>query len=223
MRPLILMALIASAGCYQKMATQPQAHRPLEPSSFFPDGRSSRAPVAGTVARGQLRTDRALYEGRDAKGEYVTQYPFEITEDVLKGGRQKYEIFCAVCHGYTGRGDGRIVQRGFTKPPDLATDDSRGYALKGTKLELTKVPVGYIYGVIVKGHGAMPDHAELVPVNDRWAITAYVRALQFSRSPAMRQGGAGGERAEGLPPGGRRGAGGERGEALPPSKKGAGK
>jgi mono/diheme cytochrome c family protein len=190
MRILLALALTALAGCYQKMATQPMAHRPLEPNGFFSDNRSSRPPVPGTVARGQLHTNRALYEGRDDKGGLVTLLPFDATPEVMMQGRQGYDVYCAICHGVTGKGDGRIVLRGFTKPPDLALDDSRGYALKGEKMPLTKAPVGYIYEVIVKGHGAMPDHADLVPVNTRWAITAYIRALQAARQGDTRKEGA---------------------------------
>lgn len=164
-------------ACYQRMGVQP-SYSPLSPSNFFSDGRSSRPPVPGTVARGQLRIDTALFLGRDAEGKLVSEYPFEITDEVVNRGKVNYNVFCAVCHGATGKGDGRVVQRGFTKPPSYLTDDSRAYSLRGEKLKLTAVPVGHIYDVITRGHGAMADHAEQIPVNDRWAITAYVRALQ---------------------------------------------
>jgi mono/diheme cytochrome c family protein len=187
MRRLLLAAVvILPAGCYQKMGEQPSL-RPLKPSDFFADGRSSRPPVPGTVARGQLRIDTVLYTGRDSAGKLTTEYPFEITEAVLKRGKERYGVFCAVCHGLTGKGDGRIVQRGFTRPPDYALDDSRWHAVRNEKVKLIDVPVGHIFEVATKGFGAMPDYAEQVPVNDRWAITAYVRALQFSRSPEMRK------------------------------------
>lgn len=187
---LALLAALALAlpACYQKMAVQPSYRRPLGPSDFFSDGRASRPPVPGTVARGQLRTDTALYQGRDAEGKLVKDFPFEVTEDMLKRGRTNFNVFCAVCHGATGHGDGRIVQRGYTKPPSLLTDDSRAYALRGEKgVKLTAVRVGHIYDVVTRGHGAMPDYAEQIPVNDRWAIVAYVRALQ--KYPKLREGG----------------------------------
>jgi mono/diheme cytochrome c family protein len=186
LRLLFAMSLLALPACYQKMATQPSP-RPLASSDFFPDGRASRAPVAGTVARGQLRADRPLYEGTDKDGKPVAEFPFEVSESVLKRGKQRYEVFCSVCHGYTGQGDGRIVQRGFTKPPSLTKDDSRGYALKKEKIKLTDVPVGYVYVVITKGHGAMPDYAEQIPPKDRWAIVGYVKALQYSQVPELRE------------------------------------
>jgi mono/diheme cytochrome c family protein len=168
------------------MAHQP-SYRPLEPSGFFPDGRSARPLVPGTVARGQLRTDTALYDGRDEQGQLLDAFPFEMTKEVLERGRQRFDIFCSVCHGRTGHGDGRIVQRGFTKPPNLITDFSRGYALRGEKKHLTEAPVGYIFEVVTKGFGAMPDYSVQVPVRDRWAITGYVKALQYSQSPELRK------------------------------------
>jgi len=180
-------------ACHQKMATQP-APRPLATSDFFADGRASRPPVPGAVARGQLHTDRPLYEGLDRDGKPVTEFPFEVTESVLKRGKQRYEVFCSVCHGYAGLGDGRIVQRGFTKPPSLTKDISRAYSLrkenaKGEKLKdkeepprLTEVPVGYVFVVVTKGYGAMPDYAEQIPTKDRWAIVAYVKALQYAQT-----------------------------------------
>jgi hypothetical protein len=162
-------------------------YKPLAPSDFFPRGRSARPVVPGTVARGQLRIDSALYEGRDEKGALVTEFPFEMTREVLERGKQRFGIFCSVCHGLTGHGDGRIVQRGFTKPPDYASDLSRGYALRGEKKKLTDVPVGYLFETVSKGFGAMPDYASQIPVRDRWAIAGYVRALQYSQSPSFRK------------------------------------
>jgi hypothetical protein len=106
------------SACNQQMGEQP-AYRPLSPSDFFADGRSARPMVPGTVARGQLKTDLPLYEGQDDKGAPVTAFPFEMSQEVLERGRQRYNIFCSVCHGLTGNGDGRIVQRGFTPPPSF--------------------------------------------------------------------------------------------------------
>lgn len=181
-----VLALVAlTLGCQQQMGTQP-APRPLAPSDFFPDGRGSRPLIAGTVARGQLRTDTALYDGRDDKGDLVDTFPFPMTKPVLERGEQRYNIFCAVCHGLTGHGDGRIVRRGFTVPPDYLKDNSRGYKFKGKDIPLTEVPVGYMYEVITKGYGAMAEHASQIPVNDRWAIVGYIKALQYSQSKAMR-------------------------------------
>jgi mono/diheme cytochrome c family protein len=189
-----IVFLLLVAGCRQKMADQP-AYRPLQASPFFPDGRASRPDVPGTVARGQLRTDdAALYKGMDEKGEPVEEFPFEMTEAVLKRGRERFNIFCSVCHGLTGEGDGRIVQRGFTRPPafyPVKGKDldylSRAYRLKKQELPLWKAAVGHYYDVITNGHGAMAAYAEQVPVRDRWAIVGYIRALQYSQSGEVRK------------------------------------
>jgi len=183
------------------MAKQP-SHRPLEPSEFFADGRSARPLVEGTVARGHLRTDTQLFTGRrgpaaeatraaaviGAGGEgllpavaaalaeqpYVDHFPVPITRRVLERGRARFTIFCAVCHGASGYGDGIVVQRGFTRPPSYHTD------------RLRSAPVGYFYEVITHGFGSMPDYAEQVPPRDRWAIVAYLRALQLSQHAPLK-------------------------------------
>jgi mono/diheme cytochrome c family protein len=190
---LVALAALALPACRQQMADQP-AYRPLTRSDFFPDGRSARPTVPGTVARGQLRTDDALYRGKGKDGKSVTAFPFEMTEAVLKRGQERYSIFCSVCHGLTGEGDGRIVQRGFTRPPayyPVKGKDldyfSRVARLRGEHRPLWQMPVGHYYGIITDGFGAMPAHAEQVPVRDRWAIVGYVRALQYSQSPVVRK------------------------------------
>ena len=181
-RALVAVAVLSLPACWQRMSEQP-SYRPLQPSGFFADGTSSRQPVPGTVARGQLRIDSALYQGKDAKGEWVTAFPFDPTQEVLERGRQRFNIYCSVCHGLNGHGDGRIVQRGFVKPPSYL-DDSRAYALKEKKkINLKDVPHGHIFDVITRGYGAMPDYASQVTVQDRWAIVAYVRALQAAGAP----------------------------------------
>jgi mono/diheme cytochrome c family protein len=168
------------------MGSQP-SYRPLQPSSFFADRRASRPLLPGTVARGRLRIDSALYEGRNDDGELVNEFPFEMSKRVLERGQQRFDIFCSVCHGLTGHGDGRIVQRGFTRPPDFITDLSRSYKLRGQEKKLTEVPVGHIFEVVTQGFGAMPEYATQVPVRDRWAIIGYVKALQYSQLPELRK------------------------------------
>jgi mono/diheme cytochrome c family protein len=188
-RAIVALCLLAVVGCAQDMARQPQ-YRPLAPSDFFADGRSARPVVPGTVARGQLRIDSALYTGRDEKGELVTEFPFAMTTEVLQRGKERFTIFCSVCHGLTGQGDGRIVQRGFTKPPSYTKDKSRYYSLRDGPEKapmLIDVPVGHFFDVISNGFGAMPDYATQVPVKDRWAIAGYVRTLQYSQSPQLRE------------------------------------
>jgi mono/diheme cytochrome c family protein len=113
--------------------------------------------------------------------EYSNALPFALTEEVLHRGQERFEIFCAVCHGPNGHGKGKIVQRGYTAPPNYVTDFSRGFERRGIRIRLRDVPIGYFFEVISKGYGAMPDYEAQVPPKDRWAIAAYVRALQISQ------------------------------------------
>jgi mono/diheme cytochrome c family protein len=190
---------VAFAGCTQKMAEQP-SYRPLERSQFFADGRAARPLMPGVVARGDVEADAPITSGRktaDQAGEqrqvaaagqgirpedFVTEFPFEITSDVLARGRQRYTIYCAICHDDLGTGNGRIVQRGFSKPPSYLTDNSRQFAHSGIQIPLRDVPVGYLYDVPTVGFGAMADYSTQVAARDRWAIAAYIRTLQRSQA-----------------------------------------
>ena len=153
------------------MNNQPK-FRPLDPSSFFSDGRSARMPVADTVARGDLRLDDHLYEGK-VNGKDAETFPFPITADVLARGRERYDIFCSVCHGRTGDGQGMIVKRGFPAPPSYMTE------------RLEKAPVGHFFDVMTNGYGKMYSYSDRIPVKDRWAIAAYIRALQLSQDASV--------------------------------------
>lgn len=155
------------AGC-QKMGVQP-SYRPYQPSELFADGTSARPIPADTVARGHLQDDTLLFTGKDASGQDSTEFPFPITQEVLERGQQRFNIYCAPCHGLGGDGDGIVVQRGFNPPPSYHSD------------RLRQAPVGHFFEVISNGFGAMPSYADQVPVNDRWAIIAYIRALQLSQ------------------------------------------
>jgi mono/diheme cytochrome c family protein len=182
------------------MARQP-SYRPLQPSEFFADGRSARPPVPGAVARGYLRDDPHLYDGGGGPAAEVSRavalvgagsrpllalaagaslgdapvdsFPFAVTEVVLQRGRERFNIYCAVCHDRVGTGNGRIVQRGYVRPPSFHTD------------RLREAPVGHYFRVITRGHGAMPDYAAQIAPADRWAIVAYVRALQLSQNARL--------------------------------------
>jgi len=154
------------------MSQQP-SYRPYQPSGFFADGTSARPQPVDTVARGELRNDMLLFEGKDVSGGDATEFPFPVTGEVLERGRQRYEIYCAPCHGYTGDGDGIIVQRGFTPPPSYHSD------------RLRQAPVGHFFAVVTNGFGSMPRYAIQVAVPDRWAIVAYIRALQLSQSAPL--------------------------------------
>jgi mono/diheme cytochrome c family protein len=155
------------------MHDQPK-YIPLRPSNFFPDHRSERPLVEGTVARGHLDDDAGFYTGKDANGKLVDTFPFPITKDVLLRGQSRFNIYCAPCHDRVGNGNGMIVRRGFRHPPSYHID------------RLRTVPDGYIYDVITNGFGAMPDYAAQIEPRDRWAIVAYVRALQLSQNAALK-------------------------------------
>jgi len=156
-------------GCRrQDMFDQPR-HDPLEPSSFFPDGASARTPVKGTVARGQLREDRAFESGVTPDAGFVAESPQPIDRALLDRGRERFDIYCAPCHGRVGDGRGMIVQRGFKQPSSFHVD------------RLRAMPIGYFVDVITNGFGQMSSYRGQVTPEDRWAVAAYVGALQLSQ------------------------------------------
>jgi len=163
--PVFLMLL---AGCRLDMHLQPK-YLPYQATSFFPDGRSERQPVAGTVARGQLRIDELFYTGRE-NGVAANKFPFPMTRADLERGRERYNVYCTPCHDYTGSGRGMIVQRGFPQPPS--------YHIQ----RLRDAPVGHFYEVITNGFGAMYSYAARIEPADRWRIAAYIRVLQLSEN-----------------------------------------
>lgn len=164
---LAIAVLPFLAGCRQDMHNQPR-YKALEASRFFSDGRSARQPVEGTVARGQLKLDEHLYQGRK-NGQPVAEMPYPVTRAILERGRDRFDIYCSPCHSRAGDGEGMIVQRGLKHPPSFHID------------RLREAPVGHFYDVITNGFGAMYSYASRVPVDDRWAIIAYIRALQLSQ------------------------------------------
>ena len=161
-----LVGLLAAGGCRQDMHNQPKV-KPLRESAFFGAQRSARPLVEGTVARGELGDDEFLANGVGG-GQPGTEFPFAVTPGVMARGRERFDIFCSPCHGRTGDGDGMVVRRGFRAPPSLHVD------------RLRQQPVGHFFDVITNGFGAMPDYKSQVMVRDRWAIIAYLRALQAS-------------------------------------------
>lgn len=168
----ILLLAAFTSGCRQDMHDQPK-YIPLRPSDFFADGRSERPLIDGAVARGHLNDDAAYFAGKGADGKPVADFPFPITKEVLQRGQTRFNIYCAPCHDRLGNGDGMIVRRGYRKPPSYHID------------RLRTVPNGYIYDVISNGFGAMPDYAAQVAPRDRWAIVAYIRALQLSQNASI--------------------------------------
>ena len=155
-------SLVCLNACRQQMADQPR-HAPLTASSFFEDGASARAPVAGSVPLGSLAED-SLRVSPD-----TDSFPIPVTQALLVRGRERFEIFCSVCHGLAGDGNGMVVRRGFPPPPSYHTDRLRAASL------------GHFYDVVTEGYGFMPSYAAEVPRHDRWAIIAYIRALQLSQ------------------------------------------
>jgi mono/diheme cytochrome c family protein len=174
---LLLAVWVLVAGCsprltYQAMADQPR-YQAYEGSDILPHGQSAQLPPAGTVPRGFLRDDALLAAGQAEDGTPADVFPFEVTRPMLVAGQRQYNAFCVPCHDYAGTGQGAVVERGFTPPPSFHTDTLRN------------TTVGQLYAVITHGQGAMPAYSEQIAVRDRWAIVAYVRALQLSQYAAL--------------------------------------
>ena len=202
-RRIVVFCLLPTAfcllfsACRRDMQDQPKTIAYRE-SSFYKDGLGSRPLVEGTVPRGYLREDRAFYQGKKATaqpspaspqtatvqasansqaGAYpddVDAIPIQLTKADLDRGQERYNIYCSVCHGMTGYGDGMIARRGFNKPSPANYHQDR----------LRQAPAGHFFDVMTNGWGAMPAYAQQVSVEDRWRIVAYIRALQLSQMPA---------------------------------------
>lgn len=165
---VILGVALAVTACRQDMHNQPR-YKPFAATDFFGDGRSERPMIEDTVARGQLRVDEARYTGK-VNGKDIEYFPIQITRADLARGQERFNIYCSPCHGRLGDGRGMIVLRGLRQPPNY--HDPR----------LINAPVGHFFDVITNGFGAMFSYASRVPVDDRWRITAYIRALQLSQN-----------------------------------------
>ena len=168
---LITLGLLLLNGCSQQMGNQPHV-RPLEQSSVFRDGQSARPLVPGTMPSGFTRTNHRI-DAAPSFDPNTDSLPFALTQEMLYRGRERYNIYCSACHAQTGDGNGIIVQRGFSKPPSYY--ESR----------LREAPLGHFYDVITNGFGAMASYAVQVEPKDRWAIAAYIRTLQASRSATI--------------------------------------
>lgn len=171
---LPLVAVLASLcllGCRRDMQHQPKVE-PLEASRFFADGRSARPIPPHTVARNELNDDDPAHTGMD-NGKFIAAIPMQVDRQLLLRGQQRFGIYCSPCHGPLGDGNGMITRRGFKWPANFHSD------------RLRQAPPGYIFQVITNGYGAMPEYASQIEVPDRWAIIAYVRALQLSRNATL--------------------------------------
>ena len=163
-----LFSIIALTACRRDMFNQPKS-KPLSESDFFQDGSASRPIPPHTVARGDLQNDEAFYTGMIGTN-LITTFPMTITREILKRGQQRFEINCVPCHGETGEGNGIVVQRGFPVPPSYHIE------------RLRAAPVGHFFDVMTRGYGVMYSYATRVTPEDRWAIAAYIRALQLSEN-----------------------------------------
>jgi mono/diheme cytochrome c family protein len=164
---LALAAMGGAIGCVQDMADQPR-YEPLEASDFFDDSAASRQPPIGTIPRGRLNVDEHFYTGR-IDGQLATTFPHPVEQAMLERGRERFHIYCTPCHDHTGSGRGMVVQRGFPPPPSFHTD------------RLREAPVGHFFDVMTNGFGRMYDYSAQLSPEDRWAVAAYIRVLQFSQ------------------------------------------
>lgn len=179
---LLAVLTLTVASCRGTRSSDPPIHLnlnmdfqerfdPQEANPFFADGRSMRPLVPGTVARGMLRDDVPFYEGRNEGGGFVARMPLPTTRDLLARGQERYQIFCAVCHGDVGDGEGIVTSGGYGYTPAPSYHSERMRAESD----------GYLYDVIANGIRTMPPYGHQVPPPDRWAIVAYIRALQRSQ------------------------------------------
>ena len=188
----VLSLVAMAAGCRYDMQDQPRL-KYYKQSDFFADKRGSRDQVENTIARGHLYDNKAFYTGKidnpnpnaapqtgtDAKGNTVVTsfpndvdaFPVPVTKELIDRGQERFNIYCIVCHGPLGNGDGMVVRRGFPNPPTYHDD------------RLRNAPVGHFFDVITNGWGKMNSYAFQVPAADRWAIVAYIRALQATQNP----------------------------------------
>lgn len=170
---LALAAALALGACRQDMYNQPKL-KPLARTEFFNNLSSARPLPAHTVARGELDADPVLFAGKEVDGTFTATVPVPVTRALLDRGRERFNIFCAVCHGADGAANGMIVQRGFPPPPTFHLD------------RLREAPPGYLFDVITNGYGVMYPYGYRVPeARDRWAIVAYLRALQLSQQGTL--------------------------------------
>jgi mono/diheme cytochrome c family protein len=173
---VVVLACLAGGACNWEMRDDARL-KPLEPSPLFTDGRSSRPIEPGTVARTNLRADRSAAEpapavpnGKGLDGNPSNDFPYPVTRELLQRGQDRFNIYCSMCHGHDGAGNGMIVQRGFPPPPSYHID------------RLRRAPIGHFYDVMTNGYGVMYSYSDRVSPEDRWAIAAYIRVLQVSQN-----------------------------------------
>lgn len=181
----MLVAVVLAGGCYRgktsknepvhlnpNMDSQPK-YKPQAESDFFVDHSTMRQPVEGTVARGQLREEDDFYRGIDRSGNFIKKNPLPLTEDDLNRGRERFGIYCAVCHGAVGDARSIMVEKQYVLPPTFHQD------------RLRQMPDGEIFNTITNGIRNMPSYKNQIPVEDRWRIIQYLRALQKSQNARL--------------------------------------
>jgi mono/diheme cytochrome c family protein len=188
---LALAALAAAAaGCRKEdMSDQPKFYHPYHETSMFADGTTARPIPVGTIARGHLQLEQDLYTGKRfdpalQQNVDIDYVPIPITRDDLVRGQQKFNIYCAVCHGAVGDGAGMIVTRGMIRPPSLVRVDRQ---MTDREINVQRAPIGHYFDVITNGYGAMYSYNDRVAVDDRWRIAAYIKALQVSQDRDLTQ------------------------------------
>lgn len=186
---LLLAGSLCLGGCRQDMHNQPR-YKPFAATTFFDDGRSARPAIEDTVARGQLHLDQARYTGKE-NGKDVDYIPIQITRGDLARGQERFNIYCSPCHSRLGDGRGIVVRRGLRQPPNYHEP------------RLVDAPIGHFFDVMTNGYGAMYSYASRVPVDDRWRIAAYIRALQLSQNAPPELAQSSGNATNGGAPGGR--------------------
>jgi mono/diheme cytochrome c family protein len=191
----LLVALLALTGCRKEdMSSQPKFYKPYKQTALFTDGTTARPIPEGTIARGHLRLEKDLYTGMkagpDGKFDIPIDYiPIALNSDDIHRGEEKFNIYCAVCHGKLGDGAGMIVTRGMIRPPsfvrlDHPPTDPAAYA---RYVNVMRAPVGHYFDVISNGYGAMYSYNDRIGVQDRWCIVAYIKALQVSQDADLAQ------------------------------------
>lgn len=170
MAPLgaVVLLALSGIGCYAQEMSNQARYKPLAESELFPNRMASRPLVEGTVARGQLKEDALFHTGKLGE-QFAPTVPVAVDRALLERGQQRYDIYCAPCHDRSGSGNGIVVQRGYQRAASFHVD------------RLRSTPPGYFFDVITNGFGAMPNYRAQIPAHDRWAITAYIRVLQFSQ------------------------------------------
>lgn len=164
---MMILSALFLAGCRQKMANQPR-YDPYEKSDFFADGMAARPRIEGTVARGEMSTNPYFDTGK-INGQLADGFPMPVTIETINRGHERFDIYCSECHGRVGDGNGMIPSRGYRRPPSFHIE------------RLRTAPTGHFFDVMTHGFGSMPQYGSMIPTGDRWAIAAYIRALQLSQ------------------------------------------